>query len=83
MSISHAMVMTHYISHKINRIIQKAIVRILRAMNMLRDVLPILELHHMNVKLLSPNQKKPTMFLKSLPGNWFFKHAFDPSESYD
>ena len=56
-SISHAMIMAHNLPHKINHIIHKDIVSILRGMNMLCDILRRLELHNMNVKLLSPNQK--------------------------
>ena len=52
------MIMTYDLLHKINDAIQKDITSILRAMNMLHDVLPRLELHHMNVKLLSSNEKK-------------------------
>ena len=51
-SISHAMIMTHDLSHRINRIIHKDMASILRAMNLLRDVL---RFHYTNAKLISPN----------------------------
>ena len=39
MSISHAMIMIHDLSHRINRTIEKDMVSILLAMNLLRDIL--------------------------------------------
>ena len=51
------MTMTYDLPDKINGAIHKDIVSILRAMNMLHGVLPRLELHTMNVKLLSPHEK--------------------------
>ena len=55
MSISHAIILTHDLLHRIKYTIHKDMVSILHAMNLLRDVL---RLKYTKVKPVSP--KKPT-----------------------
>ena len=57
--ILHAMIMTHDLSHRINRTIYKDMVSILQAMNLLRDVL---RLHYENAKLPSPHTDHNQVF---------------------